>query len=198
MSNDLDLLLLRHAATEWNREKRLQGRRDIPLSPQGRESLAGRAIPEPFNTWRWFTSPLQRARQTAALLGIEAPRLAPALGEMDWGEWEGERLPELRQRLGAAMARAEARGLDLQPPGGESPRAVQARVLAWLEKQSGQLGAVTHKGVIRALLSVALQWDMRRDCPVKPDWQQGIWLQRRGGNWRLRDYNIPLVGEERS
>ncbi|MGW8271419.1 MAG: histidine phosphatase family protein, partial [Burkholderiales bacterium] len=39
------LATLRHAETEWSRDKRIQGRTDVPLSPAGRAALRARALP---------------------------------------------------------------------------------------------------------------------------------------------------------
>ncbi len=47
---------------------------------------------------------------------------------MDWGDWEGATLDALRAEHGAAFVDNADRGLDFQPPAGESPRMVQARL----------------------------------------------------------------------
>ena len=167
------LALLRHGATAWNAEHRLQGRADIPLSDAGLTQLRGHALPEAFRGRQWFTSPLLRAVATAEALGIPASA-EPALTEMDWGAYEGHTPAELRATHGAAFAENEARGLDLQPPGGESPRMVQMRLQPWLRqlaRTGTDAGAVTHKGVIRALLALACDWPMLGRPPVKLDWQ---------------------------
>src|SRR5438045_5863185 len=111
--------------TEWNATGRLQGRGDLPL-PEGAPSWR---LPPEVAGLAWLTSPLRRATDTARLLGICEFTIEPRLTEMAWGEWEGATLAALRARLGAAMASAEAAGLDFRPPGGESPRDVQARLL---------------------------------------------------------------------
>jgi len=67
-------------------------------------------VPAELNGFRWLTSPLRRAVETAHRLGIDAPVIELRLAEMGWGEWEGETLAGLRARLGAEMAVAEARG----------------------------------------------------------------------------------------
>lgn len=191
----LELLVVRHGKTAWNHEKRLQGRRDIPLSEEGIAQLAGKRPPEAFASAPWYVSPLLRAQQTARALGIDAFETAPALIEMHWGDWEGERLPELRQRLGQAMQEQEAKGLDLQPPNGESPRQVRARILEWLQNShfaAEKIGMITHKGVIRGLLSEALAWNMRQSCPVKIRWDQALLFRFTNGEIKLQDYNIPL------
>ena len=160
------LLVLRHGPTDWNAEKRLQGRADRPLGAAGRAAVAAWRLPPEADGAACFASPLRRARETAEILGLGAAVPVPALAEMDWGDWEGQRLGDLRERLGTALARNEARGLDFRPPGGESPRQVQARLRPWLAARAAVPGtslAVTHKGVIRALYALAVEWDMRRD-----------------------------------
>lgn len=167
------LALLRHGATEWNADGRLQGRTDIPLSSAGQEQFADRCLPQAYGSRVWYCSPLQRACQTAAALGLR-PVIVPALIEMNWGDYEGHTIAELQASHGPAFAANEDRGLDLQPPGGESPRQVQARLLPWLQNLAAtghDAGAVTHKGVIRAILALAFDWPMLGKPPVKLDWR---------------------------
>jgi probable phosphoglycerate mutase len=174
------LVLIRHGATQWNLDGRIQGRADPPLAPEGRTAVAAWRLPPALTAgqagdWTWLTSPLTRARETAALLNeapasVEPALIEPALIEMDWGAWEGRRLAELRAEGGADMAAAEARGLDFQPPGGESPRQVQDRLRPLLERLAAQGRpsiAVAHKGVIRALYALASGWDMTGRAPEK-------------------------------
>jgi probable phosphoglycerate mutase len=191
----LKILAIRHAATTCNQEKRILGRRDIPLSPDGLASLHGKQVPTAFRQADWYCSPLMRARQTAGALGISGYSIADDLIEMDWGDWEGKQLPELRAQLGATMQVEEDRGLDMQPPRGESPRQVQQRLLHWLQgmPSQGRAGIVCHKGVMRALLCLALDWDMLGRCPVKVDWSKAFlfgWLPESGLS--LIDHNLPL------
>jgi broad specificity phosphatase PhoE len=163
------LVLLRHGLTDWNVEGRLQGHTDIPLSAAGRAAFHDCRLPARYNSLEWFTSPLRRARESAAALNLQAA-VAPVLIEMNWGDYEGLTLAELRQRHGEAFAENEARGLDLQPPNGESPRQVQRRLQPWLQSLNRDSGAVTHKGVIRTILAMAFNWPMLGKPPVKLDW----------------------------
>jgi probable phosphoglycerate mutase len=163
------LALLRHGPTDWTAEGRIQGRTDVPLSAAGRAAVAGWRLPDGWAAWRWLSSPLARTRETAAILGVGAG-IDDRLVEMDWGEWEGRRLADLRASLGPAMAAMEARGLDLRPPGGESPRDVAARLaplLAAIAADGRDTVAVCHKGVIRAVVALATGWDMAGRAPVK-------------------------------
>lgn len=186
------LAVLRHGATEWNAAKRLQGRADIPLSDAGNAALAARRIPATYKERAWFTSPLLRARQTAEVLGLQADIATPLI-EMDWGDYEGSTLAELQVRHGTAFAENEARGLDLLPPGGESPRQVQQRLLPWLQGLRSDTGAVTHKGVIRAMLALAFDWPMLGKAPVRLDWHclQEFRINN-NGRLELAAANIPL------
>jgi probable phosphoglycerate mutase len=167
------LALVRHGITDWNLEKRIQGRIDRSLSDVGRRRLQALAVPPGFRHDRWYCSPLRRARETAELLGLHDCRIEPALVEMHWGEWEGEVLKPLRRRLGDVMRDNENRGLDFRPPGGESPREVLARLRPWLRQLASNAepaAAVTHKGVIRCLYALASDWDMRGEAPLEFAW----------------------------
>lgn len=167
------IAFIRHGPTEWNAEKRLQGRSDIPLSEAGRAKVATWHLPRLLSVFSARTSPLCRAQETAKILLGRVPPLDSDLIEMDFGQWEGERLPVLRETLGAEMTRNEARGLDFTPPGGESPRVVQTRLQGmfhrWLDEKEDRL-AFAHKGVIRAAYAMAVGWDMTGRPPHKLDW----------------------------
>ena len=168
-----ELVLLRHGPTAWNAEGRIQGRSDQPLSDAGRARVRDWRLPPAWHDHRWVTSPLGRARETAALLGHPDAEVVPELVETHWGDWEGEVLAELRVRLGETMAGNESRGLDFRPPGGESPRDLQVRLAPWLARVAAggePCLAVAHKGVIRALYALASGWDLRQDPPDKLQW----------------------------
>jgi probable phosphoglycerate mutase len=167
--------LLRHAATEWNEQGRLQGLTDTALSPAGEADARSWRLPSPADGWKRLSSPLQRARRTAELLQpASVVSVEQRLREMSFGSWEGRTLAELRATVGAAFIEAESKGLDFQPPGGESPRAVTVRIAAWAKEiaENGEpVVAVSHKAAIRAVLALATGWDMMGRPPVKLDWR---------------------------
>jgi probable phosphoglycerate mutase len=174
------LLLIRHGPTEWNVAGRIQGRADIGLSPAGRAEVRGWRLPEAFAEARWLTSPLRRAKETAALLTDCPVVVEPRLIEMDWGAWEGLSGADLRAAAPAALAANEALGLDFRPPGGESPREVGARLralVALLAADPRPVVAVSHKGVIRAALALATGWDMRTRPPLRLARDQALALR---------------------
>jgi len=164
-----ELVLLRHGPTDWNEDGRIQGRTDRPLSRDGRARVRDWRVPSSLGNYHWVASPLLRARETAALLGHDDAEIVPELIEADWGDWEGERLGDLRARYGEEMATLEARGLDFRPPGGESPRDLQARLAPWLARVAAggaPYVAVAHKGIIRAMYALATGWELRGKPPV--------------------------------
>lgn len=169
----IPLAMIRHGPTAWNSEKRLQGHTDVPLSAEGRAVVSGWRVPAELEAYRWVSSPLSRATETAKLLSAKQPEIELRLTEMHYGDWEGRSLPELRQSLGKEMADNEARGLDFQPDGGERPREVQDRLRSWLA-EVGQVAeptvAVSHHGVLRALYSLATGWNMIDPLPEKFRW----------------------------
>jgi broad specificity phosphatase PhoE len=164
------LLLIRHGVTDWNAEKKLQGHANIELNDMGRKLLARRKIPAIYSNFQVLSSPLKRAVETARILTGKQPAIIPDLIEMDWGDWEGKTIAQLRSHSPDIMAENEAKGLDMCPPAGESPRDVQRRLLPWLQSLDQDTLAVTHKGVIRAIKSLAYGWDMKAKSKIRFDW----------------------------
>jgi probable phosphoglycerate mutase len=191
------LALLRHAATAWNEEHRLQGRCDPPLSAVGRKAALSWRVPPALAHCRWLSSPLRRAVETAHLLGIAEPLCDARLAEMSWGDWEGERLAELRARYGVSLARREAAGLDFAPPAGESPRQVQNRLaplLAEIARRGQPTAALTHKGVIRAVYALATRWDMRGKPQHRLSWSAAhLFRLDPHGRPSVECLNLPLA-----
>jgi probable phosphoglycerate mutase len=199
------LLMLRHGPTDWSAAHRLQGRSDLALSDVGRAIVETWRLPERAACFAWVSSPLRRCRETADILRRHHPAAGPVhverrITEMSFGEWEGRTLSDLRAADGEELAEREGRGLDFRAPGGESPREVQARLRPWLEEiaaADGDVLAIAHKGVIRALYALASGWDMR----AKPmdrlvdNAVHAFAIDRRG--IRVDRLNIPLQPEAR-
>ena len=94
------LYLVRHGETNWNRAGRLQGQTDIELNEKGREQAAklrGKLAGVELDAA--FSSSLTRARQTRQIIldGRNVPAWdEPLLKEMNFGQWEGDMLKEIR------------------------------------------------------------------------------------------------------
>lgn len=164
------LALIRHAPTTWNAEGRLQGRRDTPLSEDGKAALATWAAPSALNGFDWVASPLGRCQDTARHLVGRIVASDERIIEMNWGDWEGCIRAELAETLGDAFRENEARGLDFTPPNGESPRMVQGRLKPFFQDVAARgrpTVAVCHRGVIRSAVALATGWNFMGKSPVK-------------------------------
>jgi probable phosphoglycerate mutase len=193
------LVVLRHAPTAWNRDRRLQGRTDVALDEEGVAVAARWRIDPDWAGYRILSSPLGRARMTAAILFPDAEIGVDArLIEMDFGAWEGKRLAELRADPAQDAAAREEMGLDFRAPDGESPREVQARLLPLLRRLA-ELGRptvlVTHKAVGRAIYALASSWPMIGKPPQKlrPNCAQ-LYTLARDGMPSVEGLNVSLEG----
>lgn len=110
-----------------------------------------------------YTSPLERARSTAAPLAAAlglAPIVLDTLREIQLGQWEGLDMDAVRRARPQEFA---ARGRDFagfRPPGGESFTDLALRARAALRTMNAgpqPCAAVTHAGIIRVLLCAALE-----------------------------------------
>lgn len=143
------IYLARHGETVWNRAGRLQGCLDSPLTLKGvhqaesigralREELGGRPIA------RFISSPLGRARQTAAIiadaLGHDAHAIETddRLREASFGDWGGLLMDDVvRDHAPGWEARQQDRWT-VPPPGGESYRDVARRLQDFIDDHAGR------------------------------------------------------------
>jgi probable phosphoglycerate mutase len=94
-----EIWLVRHAETEWSRDKKHTGRTDIPLLEEGREAAV--ALRDRLAGHEWsevWTSPLSRARDTCELAGLgDRASVRDELLEWDYGDYEGITTAEIRE-----------------------------------------------------------------------------------------------------
>ena len=159
------LILVRHGETDWNREGRLQGGKDIPAQPArtragggggGASARPGAGLDE----LDFVASPMQRARETMDILRRElalpadAYRIDERLRELTFGSWEGFTWNDVQK---AEREQAQLRKRDkwgFVPPGGESYRMLAERVRPVLAGLTGETVIVSHGGVARAVLAL--------------------------------------------
>ena len=190
------LAFLRHGPTDWNAEGRIQGSIDMPLSQAGRAKMAGLLPPQGFEAARAFTSPLRRARETAALLGFADAVPDARLAEHHWGEWEGLTREEILARDGADAFLRAGTAIDFTPKGGESTRALLARVADFIRdvaRGDGEAIAFAHRGVLRSAYTLATGWDMATAMPEKLDLSGALILAvDADGAPRIAEMNVAL------
>ncbi len=157
------VVLIRHGETEWNRDRRIQGQTDTPLSALGRQQAL--AIGQRLKRERFtaiYASDLQRAWDTAQAIGQAALAERPdavqpvadrRLREMDFGEWEGKTSAEIAASHPEAHARSKHRDADFRIPGGESFRDLYERTVDAVTSlvdahPGGTLCVVAHGGIL--------------------------------------------------
>jgi Fructose-2,6-bisphosphatase len=148
------LYLVRHGETAWSLSGQHTGRTDIPLNEKGEQDarkLAERLRAVRFS--RVFTSPLQRARRTCELAGLEdVAEIEPDLVEWDYGDYEGQFSVDTRKR------RPDWNLYRDGGPGGESPAQISERadrVIARLRALEGNIAIFSHGHFGRVL---ATRW----------------------------------------
>ena len=153
--------VLRHAPTEWNRQGRIQGHQDTPLTPEGEQAIRSwcRHL-SGIGLSRMFSSDLGRSQATAGhihkFLGLPL-NVDRRLREQDWGAWTGRSHRQLKQDAHHEYQRQVGRGWHFQPPGGESHLQVLERGLAALQDMAAahpgeRLLLVTHEGWMKCLI----------------------------------------------
>jgi len=170
----MNVLLVRHGETPWNREGRYQGRTDTELTPEGQAQasrLGARLAAIPIAIA--LTSPLTRTRRTAAaILGDRAVELEAEDGliEISHGAWEGQLASDIE------ISHAEMFGTwRSQPdrhvpagPGAETLGDVEDRAWPVLVRTCARLAAdetaliVSHDAVNRVLLCRVLGMPLTR------------------------------------
>jgi broad specificity phosphatase PhoE len=156
------LVFVRHGETDWNRELRFQGQKDIPLNEHGRRQAArnGRAVGSILaeGEWQLVCSPLDRALETMRIVLQEARQperpfaTDPVLMEVNYGDWEGRTLIEIGERFPEQGLARDADKWGYVPPNGESYAMLADRIAAWFRTLEGPTFVVAHGGVLRALM----------------------------------------------
>jgi probable phosphoglycerate mutase len=160
----VQLLIIRHGETTWNREGRIQGHRDSPLTPRGlaqARAAAARLARERVDAL--YSSDLGRAQQTAREVGAATAlpiRLDEGLRERAFGIHEGKTWDEIaREHPVDAQLLTEIASRAV--PGGESLVEFRDRVTGALrriarEARAERIAVVTHGGVLGVLYREAM------------------------------------------
>jgi probable phosphoglycerate mutase len=190
--------LLRHARTVWNQEKRIQGQKDSPVTPEGRKQAAtcGKIL-KSFSWHRILSSDIGRALETAKIINtyLQTPiQQDSRLREQDWGLWTGKTLGSIHNQISRELAAQGGIGWRFCPPEGEDRLAVWHRSRQALEEiakkhPGANILVVTHEGVIKSLV---YRLCGRRFLPSEPQIIQPDhlhWLSYSGGRLRVEELN---------
>lgn len=185
------LLLVRHGETLHNRQRIFQGQSGAGLTDLGRKQAGLLAERLARMGARWdalYTSDLERARETADLVGQALGlRAAPDAGlrEVALGGWEGLHETQVKARFPEEWA-AWRRGEDIPRGGGERLSDVSARMAETMERlgalhDGGAVIAVSHGAAIKSFTAHALSTTTLRLRPLRPISNTGVTLFERTG-----------------
>lgn len=182
---------VRHGESEGNRRNMIQGREDMPLSDLGREHARAAG--------RWFagtpidlvySSPLERARETADIilseLGTDAPATAPVettdLMELDTGVFSGYTFETIGEAFPEAWQVFRVESWE-SVPGAEPIASLYARaerhwnrIIADANAGHGTVVSVTHGGLLQWIVKATLGDDGQRWMPIIKASNCGIFL----------------------
>ncbi|WP_349897194.1 histidine phosphatase family protein [Parafrigoribacterium soli] len=192
----VELVLLRHGETQWNREGRFTSFTDVALHDDARAVLEQTAATlRGMTIDRVLVSPLRRARETERILrefgafGRAPAAVCEALREVGFGVFEGA----TKQELGSGpRAREFERWFagDASPaaPSGEAWDSVAARVDRFLEERSAESGTtvvVAHGYLLKAVAARA--FGLRASAVRTLRWPNGAVLRLRlaANGWQL-------------
>jgi len=164
----IELLIIRHGETSWNTADIFRGRISIGLSEKGLiqvELLSEYLSPKKIQAI--YSSPLQRALQTAeavARLHQLNVQTVPGLNDLDFGEWEGKSVQEVKNTYQDIFSLWLERPDLTKIPGGESLEDARKRVLKALDgimdqNKEGIVVIVTHRVITKVLACALLGLD---------------------------------------
>lgn len=152
-------IIFRHGQTDWNIERRIMGKRDIPLNDVGRkqaEKLALRFTTEQINVF--YSSPLKRAKETANIVASKHGKqtiIMNDLIEMNLGKFEGK-TKKMRVKMFPEFEVANDKHrtrVGMETFSDWIPRLKMQTIPTLLRKHEGQTIALsTHDQKMRAIL----------------------------------------------
>ena len=179
------IYLVRHGQTAYNRERRLQGQRDIPLAYEGllqAELLALRLKKEGPAFGTLYCSTLSRARVTAEIIGRQTglePITIKGVEEIFFGSFQGHTFAEIETLFPEEYAAYLADRANSNSHGGENPKQVLSRareaILALPEAKAVMSGGeasaliVCHGAVIAYLRAASLSRPLDDILDLIPD-----------------------------
>jgi len=146
------ICLIRHGETDWNNEKRIQGREDIPLNDAGIKQINESAkYLKKFDWKAIITSPLARAKMSAQIISkeIQLNNIYEEIDfiERDYGDASGKTIEETKVLFPDGIW-----------VGSESSESLKNRTVNALNKyikmfEGNDIIIVSHGGVINSILS---------------------------------------------
>ncbi len=154
-----EIYVLRHGETEWNRQGRMQGALDSPLTERGRQHARdqGRILQGcNLNGFSWFSSPQGRSIATAELAAPSVKPIEDArLVEISVGDWDGATRADMQRAAPHVFELDEELGWYDYAPNGEGFDRLEKRCRSFLDDLTGPAVIFTHGITSRFLRCLA-------------------------------------------
>ncbi|ELY4128557.1 histidine phosphatase family protein [Cronobacter malonaticus] len=161
----MNLLLIRHAETEWNRGGLIQGHQDSALTARGLQETTAllTALTHEFpSVDAVYTSPAGRAHHMANAIAshFRCPlSVEPLLQEQAFGDYEGMTRMQLRRDNPLSAEALFSTDALFTPPGGESLACAAQRLLSFIRDDLAATShttccVVTHGHILQGALAI--------------------------------------------
>ncbi|MBY8882327.1 histidine phosphatase family protein [Actinacidiphila acidipaludis] len=155
-----ELVLIRHGETEWTLSGQHTSYTDLPLTGKGEEQARGLArMLSSRHIACVLTSPMERARQTAKLAGLDHTFVDPDLREWDYGGYEGVTTREIHRTRpdwdlwtdGVVPGPEGHPGETPEEVGDRADRVLARADAAFANSEGGDVVLVAHAHLLRVL-----------------------------------------------
>ena len=176
----MKIIFVRHGITQSNIEKKYS-KPDTRLDKSGLYILdKTKSLLENYDIDEVYTSKLIRSQETAKELGFNDFKIDERLNEMDFGDFKGQNIYDVREEYKDFFEREKDFYFDIPYPNGESRQDVINRLRSFLDEKSQidqNILAISHGIAIRS----SLFWILRD----LSNWES-FWID----NGSLTVYNI--------
>jgi broad specificity phosphatase PhoE len=189
----LQFLLVRTGCTDYDQQRRIRGRLNMPLSDEGSQQVALTAADTAdVDICSVYSAPCQASRQTAETIAAQTgAKVRPSveLQNLDLGLWEGKLVEDVKSQQPKVYRRWQEQPETICPPEGEMLSDARRRL-------SGMVGKALKKhksGTITFVLPEPLATVF--SCQLQGKELGDLWqAEKNSGKWELIDY--PENGRE--
>jgi broad specificity phosphatase PhoE len=171
----MELILVRHGESVWNKEGKVQGSQNPVLSKKGKQQaeLLARRFEDIINNIEViYSSPLVRAYETAKIITRYNENIPiythDALREIELGEWEEKTIEKIKKQYPGMLEKWYSEPLSVKVPGGETILEFKHRVTDVLDNivkkhyHQNKVLVVTHGGVISIYIAYLLEMNLNK------------------------------------
>ena len=194
----VQIILVRHGRTPWNKDKIFRGTKDVPHDEVGQEEarLLGEWLKDE-TIHAAYASPLSRARDTAGAVaqhhGIPVHDL-PGIIDLNYGDWQGMPLDKVKVKYPDLYQQWEIAPETVRFPNGETLEEVRIRATAAVEGAMARhpdqtILLAAHRVVNKVLIAAFIGLDNSHFWRIGQDTTAINRFARVGDTWHIQLIN---------